>query len=227
MPDNDKMYAKIVMILLEQGLTLQYIAKECGVHRSLVGRWRDGVTKPKNAQYREKLQWLAAHLIAQSPEAAAMKVAGRKKLPREFKRRPKPTPQFDAARVKKLLADNGWSYELLGRLTGVTRQNVLKWAQGKTVPSAAADKLLLQLEAHPPSIEEARATSNVLDQMGVGRINAIKQHFGWTNEQFAHALGVGVGTLKEWLSGHRIPTGGAWRALKNLEDTAGLMAEED
>lgn len=46
-------------------------------------------------------------------------------------------------------------------------------------------------------------------EINVPDVKRLRSQFGLSQDQFAHALGVGVGTLRNWEQGRRRPTGAA------------------
>jgi len=56
-------------------------------------------------------------------------------------------------------------------------------------------------------------------------IPALRKRYGLTQQQFADAFGIAIGTLRNWEQGRRVPEGPAQRLLEIIEDRPNLALE--
>lgn len=220
-------YEKMLRRLLEAGLTKKFIADQCGADPSAVRRWSKGIASP-NTKSGDKIQWMVAIIATGGPRAAALRKRGASKKGLVPGVRPtKPPSTFDIPRIRKLMDDNGWSVADLARLCGMTTKAIYKWLCDRANPSDAADHLLAQLEAHPPTRQEITATRMEYDRIGPARVKAIMESLGLDDHGLAAAMGVGVSTARQWINGAKVPQGASARLLRNLELDAGIINAKD
>lgn len=222
-----QIYVSMMRRLREAGITQKYIAEQCGVDPAAVRRWSKGIATPSKAPA-DKIQWMVAIIAANGADAKRLRREGASMRGKAGQvHHPKPPPAFDARRIQRLLETNGWSQSDLSKLCAVSRWTVSKWVSGTSGTSDAADHLLAQLEANPPTREEVDATLYLFDRIGASRVAAIKEALSLDNNALARAVGVGTHTLTQWVNGNKTPSGAAVRLLRNLEIEAGIINKKE
>jgi putative transcriptional regulator len=61
--------------------------------------------------------------------------------------------------------------------------------------------------------------------VGAGDIRAVRERSGMTQQQFAAAFGIGLGTLQKWERGERRPSGAAQSLLKVMRANLPAVVE--
>jgi len=92
-----------------------------------------------------------------------------------------------------------------------------------TERSEALVQGLEELKAHLQRGNRLPNTESV--RRRVVDIAGLRRRHGMTQQQFASAFGIALGTLRNWEQGRRIPDGPAQRLLEIIEDRPDVAAE--
>ena len=88
------------------------------------------------------------------------------------------------------------------------------------------ERFLQALESVKRSLETGEGRHNVESfERRVVDIPALRARYGMTQQQFADAFGIAIGTMRNWEQGRRVPDGPAQRLLEIIEDRPDVAAQ--